>query len=216
MITLIGDLHGNLSAYDKIVRIHEHTLQVGDFGLSNAWNKLLYSDIDPDKHKIIGGNHDDWNWLTQGKPAHYLGRYGFTELNTAKFFFVSGGYSIDQWRRTSGFLRGDNISWYWNEEASLEEMINCLDSYKYIKPDIVISHDCPVDVSNIIGSPTNLMRVGGLPANFTSKTQELLQLMFDFHQPDRWFFGHYHKSFNKVINGCKFRCLDIEETFKLG
>ena len=91
-------------------------------------------------------------------------------------------------------------------------MIDCLDIYKRDKPDIVLSHDCPIEISDIIGSPNQLMRIGGLPSNFTSKTQQLLQLMFDYHKPKRWFFGHYHTSFRKTVGGCKFRCLDIEES----
>jgi hypothetical protein len=76
--------------------------------------------------------------------------------------------------------------------------------YREIKPDIVLTHDCPDEVS---------LRI--LDANqrkYENLTGWALQELFNIHQPQKWRFGHYHKSWNMNISGTDFRCLNELET----
>jgi hypothetical protein len=38
-------------------------------------------------------------------------------------------------------------------------------------------------------------------------TANLLQAMFEAHQPSVWFFGHHHVRLNEVHDGTRFQCL---------
>lgn len=76
--------------------------------------------------------------------------------------------------------------------------------YGDIKPDIVITHDCPESVC------LYLLPVGArLYQNITGWA---LDELFNIHQPKIWRFGHHHKSWRMTINGTDFRCLNELET----
>jgi len=79
--------------------------------------------------------------------------------------------------------------------------------YRSIKPDIMLTHDCPETISPY------LLRPGA--QIYQNQTGYFLQELFNIHQPKRWFFGHYHKSWQMTINGTDFRCLNELETCSL-
>ena len=81
MLRLIGDVHGHFSEYKSLTIDAEKSIQLGDFGFAQHWSLLEYSEIDPEFHKILGGNHDDYDWIQEYKPPHYLGDYGIIELS---------------------------------------------------------------------------------------------------------------------------------------
>lgn len=191
MITLIGDVHGKYDRYHKIVRQserHPYTLQVGDFGFK--YDTL--NNVDPEKHKILGGNHDNYEKLPS--MPHYLGDYGYSSLNGVKFFFYRGAYSIDRQYRTIG------IDWWENEEVEIESFMKARELYREVKPDLVISHDCPESVSPYLLDPWAKI--------YQNKTGWALQELFNIHQPKLWRFGHYHKKWSMDVNGTNFKCLD--------
>jgi hypothetical protein len=191
MITLIGDVHGKYDRYHKIIRQtdrYPYTLQIGDFGFK--YDTL--NNVDPEKHKILGGNHDNYAALP-GMP-HYLGDYGHSSLNGMKFFFYRGAYSIDRQYRTIG------IDWWENEEVEIESFMKARELYREVKPDLVISHDCPEGISPYLLDPWSKI--------YQNKTGWALQELFNIHQPKLWRFGHYHKKWSMDVNGTNFKCLD--------
>jgi hypothetical protein len=191
MITLIGDIHGKYDRYHKIIRQtdrHPYTLQVGDFGFK--YDTL--NNVDPEKHKILGGNHDNYDTLPS--IPHYLGDYGYSSLNGVKFFFYRGAYSIDRQYRTIG------IDWWENEEVEIESFMKARELYREVKPDLVISHDCPEGISPYLLDPWSKI--------YQNKTGWALQELFNTHQPKLWRFGHYHKKWSMDVNGTNFKCLD--------
>ena len=69
-----------------------------------------------------------------------------------------------------------------------------------MKPEIVISHDCPASVV-----PEFMTNDWKLEKSFTGL---VLNTMFEIHQPKTWIFGHHHNSKTVTKNGTEFICLD--------
>jgi Icc-related predicted phosphoesterase len=196
-ITLIGDVHGKYKRYHEIIREkdrHEYTIQIGDFGLSN-YDTL--DNVDYNKHRIILGNHDNPDLAKQ--YPHFNGDYGYAvNFNGLDYFWYRGAYSIDKEWRTAGY------NWFFNEEVNIETFMKARELYREIKPDIVLTHDCPENVlEHILPSGSRI---------FQNTTSWALQELFNIHQPKIWRFGHHHKSWRMTINNTDFRCLNELET----
>ncbi|RDJ35095.1 MAG: metallophosphoesterase [Crenarchaeota archaeon] len=207
-LRIIGDVHGNIKKYLEIVEDANaqglHTLQIGDLGFYPEYQFLFnYKSFDKDKNKCFMGNHDCYTLAEEAKSSFCLGDYGPATLNGVSFFFVRGAFSIDQFRRTHG------IDWWPEEELPLSEFDKIAESYLKCKPDIVISHDCPHSIGNdeILKEEGVLEHYKFNPNTFTTNTSALLQQLFSLHQPQFWYFGHYHKNWTNTVRGTKFRCL---------
>lgn len=196
MLTLIGDVHGKYKRYHEIIRKKDkypYTVQLGDFGFDYSTLK----NIDPKNHVFIGGNHDNYDIIND--IPHYLGDYGYmVNFNGINFFYYRGAYSIDRQHRTIG------IDWWSNEENNIDTFLKARKLYRDIKPDIVLTHDCPEEVVPLV-----LDRNHHIYQNITGWA---LQELFNIHQPKIWRFGHHHKSWRMNINGTDFRCLNELET----
>lgn len=193
MPTIIGDIHGYHDKYLKIVQKSEYTIQVGDFGFD--WSVL--NDIDPNNHKIIGGNHDNYD-IVENFP-HYLGDYGTANVDGLDFFYIRGERSVD------AHLRIEGRSWWRNEELDMTQGYAAVEAYINAKPEIVISHGCPASVIPLVC--TNHTKQYS-----PSRTSQMLDAMFNNHRPKLWIFGHHHNSKTIETDGTKFICLDELET----
>lgn len=186
---LVGDVHGKSSQYHSILDAYAFTgetesVQLGDMGFD--YEHL--SRLDPEKHRFIPGNHDNYAAL----PKHSLGDFG----EYKKFFFVRGGESIDVRRRTLGidFFHEEQLNWSQANEA--------LNMWKDSKKRVILSHECPASICEHIHERL-------FSPSFTAK---LLDAMLEANRPKFWFFGHHHKSFDKTIDGTRFICLAELET----
>jgi len=197
-ISLIGDVHGKYKRYHEIIREkdrHEYTVQIGDFG----FNYETLKNVDPNNHKIIGGNHDNYDKIIN--TPHYLGDYGNTTLNGVEFFFYRGAYSIDRQYRTIG------VDWWESEQLKIEQFMEARELYRSIKPKIVITHDCPECIV-----PYYIGFQGKIYQNITSwGLNELLNI----HQPELWIHGHFHQSKTTKYGNTNFICLNELEVFKI-
>lgn len=186
---LIGDVHGLIDSYWKLLQKHQpaYSLQVGDFGFRphHEWHRRHLSAV---RHKVNFGNHDDTAFV--GSP-HSTGHYNLWQ----GVFTIRGAFSIDRWHRTEG------KDWWADEELSYAQWQTCIDAYTAIKPDVVVSHDCPAEIRAALFGITD--------KNITS---DGLQACFEQHQPRLWVFGHHHKSVSMEVNGTTFRCLNELET----
>lgn len=186
LCTLVGDIHGkvNLIKWDSQSPI----IQIGDFGFKDTYQ--LIKDVPPTDLLILGGNHDEYPVL-QTLP-NYLGNYGIIP-GTEKTFFCRGAWSIDRAWRTEG------VSWWPEEELTYAEGSKMLDLYEQIKPEVMITHDCP-----------NYLKQCMFQANaYQNRTGIFLNQCLDIHIPKRWYFGHWHvdKHF-RWGDICDFICLD--------
>ena len=197
-ITLVGDIHGKYKRMHEIIREknkHEYIVALGDVGFDFS----TLDNVDPDKFKIVGGNHDNYDKIIN--IPHYLGDYGYTTLNGISFYFYRGAYSIDRQYRTIG------IDWWEQEQVTIDQFMKARELYREIKPDIVLTHDCPDEVS--------LKILDRNQRKYENLTGWALQELFNIHQPKKWRFAHYHKSWNMNISGTDFRCLNELETYLL-
>lgn len=211
----IGDIHGEFGQLKQILQKYKkytcNLIQVGDFGLGfpkqekhhGIWIPVEGKDAPdfnlPENLKFIAGNHDDHQECL--KYPNYLGRFGFNE--EFQIFYVSGGFSIDKEKRIQG------RDWWEYEELSISEFNECINLYEKLKPDYVISHECPASIRN------ELWKNAGGAWGEHSRTAQALQAMLEIHCPYYWGFGHHHKIWSKVINGTKFTCAAINQVVKI-
>lgn len=193
-ILVIGDVHGKIDEYYKIIQKYkpEFSIQIGDFGFKKEHEWFL-KNVNYFSNKVLFGNHDDYKFLN-GK--HSLGNYFYE--NKFKVMTVRGANSIDKQYRIEGF------SWWSNEELSYQEMNEAIEVYSKNKPKIMLTHDCPQSIRE---------KVFGIYDK--SITSMGLQSMLELHKPDLWIFGHHHKSIDIVTDGVRFKCLNELEVFEL-
>ena len=199
-IVLLGDTHGVDYVIDEVYREYistgqaERIIHLGDLGFVNSWKRLVRK-YSPEEIQVIAGNHDEYNWIAQNNPPHYLGDFGLVP-GTEDVFFIRGAWSIDQ------RFRKVNVSWWEAEELDLSQRQECTELYLKIKPRVILSHDCPQFIINSL-HPNSA---------FLTNTSQLLEHLHDLHEPEEWYFGHHHLPFTCNKGNTTFRCLNINET----
>lgn len=188
-IRLIGDVHGLIPLYARLIEDVACSIQLGDMGFSHSYQQLADHAIDPTHHRFVPGNHDEYPHL----PSHALGDYGSATLAGFGFFYVRGALSVDRMWRTEG------STWWPEEELTAEQGSAALEAYRESLPNIVLSHDCPTSVLPLF--LTN-------PAKMDpSRTGDMLQRLLDEHRPRLWVFGHHHRTRQREVAGTQFACL---------
>lgn len=188
----IGDVHARFGEYSQLIKGCERSIQVGDFGLG-----FRKSPVIGPEHRFIRGNHDDPtlckehpNWIEDVSVRDGV-------------YFLGGGLSIDRQLRVEG------VSWWADEELSINQLFDAIDGFKAISPSVVVTHDCPETVADVIGKHR------GYKLDFPSRTCRTLDSMFHLHQPKLWIFGHWHVSLDQVVNGTRFICLNELQTIDI-
>lgn len=211
---VIGDAHGKFVNYCYIAKEAQHSLQLGDMGMD--YGNLTFERTKrgvSENHKFFGGNHD--NYDLYASVPYALGDWGMECIDGIDFFYARGAFSIDKDSRQI-YERGTGRKIWWDqEELTADQADRCLHDYIHAKPELVITHGCPTDVSKKIGNPNVLTAFGFDPLTFVTNTQRLLQAMLEVHQPKLWLFGHFHKSWKHEVNGVNFQCLDELEYIDL-
>lgn len=189
---VIGDCHGHISIknrnrrnYLNLIKKAEYSLQLGDMG----FNYSPLANVDSDKHRVIGGNHDNYDNLTK----HFLGDFGVVEV-PFNYFFIRGELSVDKKYRVP------NVSWWQAEEMTTARMNECISAYAKVKPELVFSHGCPHVVFHEF--ITNTWKL--TPSN----TSQMLTECFNIHQPRVWVFGHHHQTKRVKYGNTIFQCLN--------
>ena len=201
-IRFIGDVHGHTFELGLVLKnLPEHidsVIQVGDmgvgFGQGNYWHQPL--DILMQKHnaKFIRGNHDNPgicktmnSWIPDAVVENDI-------------MYLGGAWSIDRAWRTEG------ISWWQDEELSIEELSRAIDVYNLTRPKIMVTHDCPHDIAGKLFFEEGKSNYG-MPQHPT-RTGKALEAMLELHKPNLHVFGHWHQDVDEVINGTRFICLN--------
>lgn len=198
---IIGDIHGKLYDYQmhSINDFKGPTIQVGDFGIGfagpywhdqvSAWQK------ENTQHRFIRGNHDNPEkcktmpgFITDGKVENDV-------------MFIGGAWSIDRAWRTEG------IDWWPDEELSIVALDHLIGVYDMVRPRVMITHDAPTDVTFQMFVQSGLALGGSSAKKINTRTGQALQAMFDIHQPDEWYFGHWHVTMQCKFGRTMFHCL---------
>lgn len=213
MITVIGDVHGKFDGYYSIASRSDYSVQVGDFGFSDTWNRLLYSGLSPEKHKVLPGNHDDYDFCPS--VPHCLIDFGSYILNDVKFFYIRGGISIDRTYRDAERINGGPKTYWHEEELTYDQMELCKFQYIDQKPDVVISHAPPGILIPMLHEDQRILKRFGFKEDFIENTSRMCSNLLSIHKPSVWVFGHHHKSFDKKIDGTQFIGLDELEVVEI-
>lgn len=198
---LVGDVHGKYKQYKDLVRGHPGSIQVGDMGLGfrrvegfrcgEFTQNPPHAFMKAENHRFIRGNHDNpgeceknSQWIKDGSIDNGI-------------MFIGGAESIDKAFRVKDF------TWWEDEELSQKAFDLAMHAYLRNKPHAMITHECPQEVANhLFGRIENKLKWNQL-----QHTRKNFQEMFAKHQPKLWVFGHWHTSFDTVINGTRFVCL---------
>lgn len=183
---LIGDVHVQFMRYLELLLAKKpsRSIQLGDFGIGYGHNKGLTKAVSviPGIHRFIRGNHD--------RPVschdHPLclpdvGSEGST-------FWVAGG-------ATPSFAPKD---WGDAEQLSYIELQRAIGLYQKAKPRLMLSHVAPVFAGEYAYG-RSLEK---------SMTEIAFEQMWELHKPEKWVFGHYHKSRTFTFKGTTFIALE--------
>lgn len=198
IIKIIGDAHGKFAAYELLIKNERCSIQLGDFGFTEHWQRLYRHKIDFSRHKIIPGNHDGYDYILTDEYAMdwtFNKEYGMINFYDMEFFMLRGAFSVDKKFRTPQW------DWWPEEEISQRDLELAFDLYKKEKPEIVITHDCPGAFYN--GVSQLMFHKSFIP----NRTGLALTRMWDEHKPALWIFGHWHETKIQEIRGTTFVCL---------
>lgn len=213
MITFIGDIHGDIDFYLAVANNSVNSIQVGDFGYKKPLTTLAYSGLNPENHKVVLGNHDDYDYAPQ--VPHALDLFGMSEVGGRTFFYIRGGISLNRAYLLMQEMSNGPKEYWSQEELTFSDMLAALDLYKFAKPDIVVSHvPCGMVVQKIadsIGDST--LDKYKFHKGFRENTALLGDEMLKYHRPKLWVSGHMHFPFDEVIDKTRFVSLDMKEVF---
>lgn len=202
----IGDVHGKFGQYKELIRDVPESIQVGDMGVGFMTWDGRYRENPPHylmtrdgaDHRFIRGNHDNpevcrrqSQWIPDGSVHKGV-------------FCVGGGLSIDRMYRVEG------LSWWPDEEIAEADWEPILADYAALKPEVVVTHDCPESIARDILATFNMVKI-----HDPSITRVMLQRMFETHQPEVHIFGHWHQSIKIKSGRTTFICLNELETFDI-
>lgn len=198
-LRLIGDVHCKTEKYRALLDDVPYSFQVGDLSIF-GFNFLTEHGIEEDRHRFIGGNHDNYNFI--GDSPHCLGDYGVWSVpEFGDIFYIRGAWSIDQEIRSAG------VDWWPEEELTNEECEKALELYKEVCPKFVVSHECPLDIVQFVTDPMMAHSWGFTKSIIHTNTNRILQRMREHHAPKLHVFGHYHRNLDIVANGVRYVCL---------
>ena len=204
-LAVLGDLHishsaGNVASLrDALQSYYDLFIQIGDFS-EDSFDYHNLASLDPEKVKILGGNHEHWPTLLT--LPFCLPPFGVLDLNGCKVFWLRGAYSIDSAFRKKG-------SWWpeW-EQLHFAELYEAYLFYMETKPDILIAHEASTEAKKVLNLRGLRLEVS---FNIASPTQQTLDKMLEAHRPKLVVNGHWHVASSEKKDGTYFRSLGIGE-----
>lgn len=229
-LLFVGDLHGVYTTIFNLLNNGniENTIFIpcGDFGVGFGGDEekillKLNRRLQKKNNKIfvIRGNHDNPSYFNPNKSKYsnitFLEDYTVLTITVGcnvplNILSIGGATSIDRTSRTKDF------SW-WSDELFIYDEDKLNEILKTIKSiDIVCTHTAPSIAyphmfSNRVSEwsvkdktlKTDLLNERWLVNNVYLKLKE--------YGLKKWYYGHYHESYNEIIDNCNFILLNINE-----
>lgn len=189
-IRVIWDVHWKIESYAKLIKNASSSIQVWDFWFRRE-HQLFIKKFDSDKHKIVFWNHDDMRYVDYD---HSLWHFWVYESKWVKVFAIRWWKTIDAWHRMEWVSIRAN-----EEELNTKQQNECYDEYLRVKPDVVISHDCPSAMYPYYWI---------WPEKLEWSTPHLLQKCFEEHQPKVRVHWHHHRDSISELWWTIFVCLN--------
>jgi hypothetical protein len=207
---LIGDIHGLVNDY-KVYAIDDFTgptIQLGDFGIgfgqSDYWHESINEFHTAGGHRFIRGNHDN-PYMCKETMTGYIPD-GTVEGDV---MFIGGAWSIDNPVAPPGWYRRTaEIDWWFDEECSDQEYEQMFETYKTVKPRVMITHDCPGRASYEMFWGSGFLKGPVYP----NRTANWFDRFYEAHQPEFWFCGHWHNTMQHKRGATTFVCLEELDT----
>lgn len=212
-LRIVGDVHGqvdqenlytrNARPYFETIASVLHSVQVGDMGDGDTYAQLI-TQVDVARHRFFPGNHDHYGRL----PPHSLGDFGAADCGGVAFFFIRGAASSD---REVLLRRGRELGktlWFEQEELTDDQMRAAEHEYVRAKPKIVLSHDAPTGIAQLVWQHARRLGAPNPGAVFRpSRTNTFLARLLDRHAPKLWAFGHHHRDWRYGEGETRFVCV---------
>lgn len=211
---LVGDIHGMYNDYKfyslGINRTYHmgdtippsRSIQLGDFGVGfnqkEFWHDSINEFHSTGEHRFIRGNHDN--------PSRCKKMTGWIPDGTVEndVMFIGGAWSIDNPNAPPGWHRRTvGYDWWEDEQCSREQFEQFIDIYSTVRPRVMITHDCPHNIAGEMFWNSGFIK----GPRYNTTTADALQVMFEIHQPDEWYFGHWHKTMSYKSGRTTFQCL---------
>lgn len=217
-IVYTGDIHNDDEALSRVLSFVKKQsakaiVITGDVGLGffedppMVMHLLCERDTDIDIF-FCDGNHDnhemlDRRWRDSGMKdiveiaprAFHVRRGALVEIDNIKHIFMGGARSIDKDRRIEG------KTWWAREVPSREEMERFVVNMDSLKPEVVVSHDCPL-------GDMRPWRFGGDEDPVARDLANAWNIIS--HSPDLWIFGHHHVMMQSMQGKTMFACAGLE------
>jgi predicted phosphodiesterase len=236
-IIFVGDIHGNLNHVAYHQKLHKLTdtlyIQCGDFGIGfkqkykEEQTLEYYNDIFRNKNNtlyVARGNHDD--------PEYFNGKYKYTNIelvpdytvkeiqyldNKIYILFIGGAVSIDRKERKAYIFNGERGMDYWKNEIVVYNK-DIVENLKNI--DIVVTHTAPNICYPFINNNINywLKQDAYLQSDILIERKILTDIYNDLNKNNNikyWFYGHFHKNNQEIINNTKFVLIDMNDFYHL-
>lgn len=234
-IVICGDIHGEfLSVVYKLCIQYQMTdtllIVAGDCGFGfekPGYYDLIYKKASSKLSKannwvvMIRGNHDDPSYYNEKKINHKrfmtIPDYSVISACGHNILCIGGAISIDRSYRIKMMNQKHGIKLYWPDEAPYYDS-DALDLISQsLKIDTIVTHTAP--------SFCELMTKNGLTSwaradeslledctrERSTMDMILIHLIEKKHPLCRWFYGHFHQSWNSIIDDITYSMLDIEE-----
>ena len=212
-LRIVGDVHGQLSLDDVVVRgarpylqlISDapYSIQIGDMGDTETYDELVEK-VEASRHRFLPGNHERYDCL----PSHSLGDFGTASLGGVDFFFVRGAASTDRIKLVQTGRELGTVLWFEQEELTHEQMLMAEEEYIRVRPNLLLTHDGPTEVARRAWQNARRFEHPNPEAVFQpSRTTEFLARLLAHHQPRLWVFGHHHCNWSFKENGAQFICV---------
>lgn len=223
-IVVIGDTHTpdikdlltNLNLLDYCM------IHVGDFGIGffhktkqHRFLQEIQTHLEENNGKllIIRGNHDDPEYFnrkhnvnSQFANIEFVEDYSRKIINGKKFMFVGGAVSIDRQERVS-------YRDYWPMEGfvlpkELEKEQPC---------DVLITHTCATEEfpNNGFDNIAGWFKNDPTLKEELIKEREKMSLLYNQVKPNKHYYGHFHNSHVRYVDGNLQQCLNINEVVSL-